>query len=186
MPFSLQKLLLLLLVSLGFLAVGFLAVGSIVTADELKTRFTTIVYADEKLLHEFNDEIFFRRGYLFPSRRKQSLTLYDDVAEKLDAIIERVELTLEMFPGDLKFTVTLLPDAEAVQRIYKGNYHKSVDYIAYYSPKEKTIYLSVKDINLTVLAHEIAHAVVDHYFEVPPPVKIHEMLAQHAAAHITD
>ena len=54
-----------------------------------------------------------------------------------------------------------------------------VDFIAFYSPKTKTVYFSLKDLYLKVFAHELAHAVIDHYFEKAPPTKIHEMLAQY-------
>jgi hypothetical protein len=48
------------------------------------------------------------------------------------------------------------------------------------------MYLSIRDVKLRVIAHEIGHVVVDHYFDVPPPVKIHEVLAQFAETHISD
>ena len=37
-----------------------------------------------------------------------------------------------------------------------------------------------------VLAHELAHVVVDLYFGVPPPQKIHELLAQFVETHLKD
>jgi predicted metalloprotease len=61
-----------------------------------------------------------------------------------------------------------------------------VNYLAFYSLSKKTIWISVDDANLHVLAHEIGHAVVDHYFKVRPPYNIHELMAQFVEKHITD
>lgn len=158
-----------------------------VLAAELETRFATIIYENQEILHEFNNEVSSGSGLmLFSSRRPTSLNIVDEVKNKLDGIVEKVELVLEMFPANLRFVVVLLPSDRDVQRVYLEKYQKKVDYIAFYMRKTKTMYLSVDDVSLTVLAHEIAHVVVDHYFDISPPTKIHEMLAQYASTHIYD
>lgn len=154
-------------------------------AGEIKGRYATIIYDDEELLRKFNDKIFLGRGLYFLSKKRKN-TVTEEIKDKTNVIVEKVEAVLEMFPEKLRFTIVLLPTAKDVQRVFKENYKKNVDYIAFYSPKQKTVYLSVKDIKLRVLAHEIGHVVVEHYFDVSPPVKIHELLAQFAETHITD
>ena len=80
----------------------------------------------------------------------------------------------------------LLKTSDDVNRIYKQKYGKKAHNIAYYSLAEDTIYISVDDARLRVLAHEIGHAVVDHYFKVRPPYNIHELMAQFAEKHVSD
>jgi hypothetical protein len=70
--------------------------------------------------------------------------------------------------------------------MYLAKYGKEANHIAYYSLREDTIYISVDDTKLRVIGHEIGHAIVDHYFEVRPPYKIHELMAQFSEKHITD
>ena len=156
------------------------------TAAELETRYAKVVYADEELLHTFNDEVFLGGGLFFFGRRPQQMTIQDEVRNKLNNVVEKVMAVLEMFPKKIRFTLVLLPTARDVQRLYRENYGKEVDFIAFYSPQHKTMYLSMADVELKVIAHEIGHVVVDHFFDVPPPVKIHELLAQFAETHITD
>ncbi len=91
-----------------------------------------------------------------------------------------------MFPDKMLITLVLLPDDDDVSDVYKIKYGKKQDNIAFYSLSEKTIYISVDDTNLRVLAHEMGHAVTDLYFKVRPPYKIHELMAQFAEKHITD
>ncbi|MBI5640011.1 MAG: hypothetical protein HZA17_06255 [Nitrospirae bacterium] len=152
---------------------------------ELKTQYATIIYEREELLRKFNKEISLGSlSYLM--RHKKSVTADDEIRNKLDVIVERVEAILDMFPGDLKFRIVLLSSESEVQRIYKMRYGTAADYIAFYAPKDKTLYISVDDIRLGVLAHELTHAVLDHYFGVSPPVKVHEVLAQFVETQLKD
>ncbi len=159
--------------------------ASISSGYELKTRYATIIYENEKLLRQFNREVSLGSlSYLI--RNKTSITADDEVKNKLDAIVERIETILDMFPKELKFKVILLPSDTDVQKIYRKKYGKNVDYIAFYSPREKTVFVSVNDISLGVLAHELAHVIIDLFYGIPTPVNIHEVLAQYVESHIRD
>jgi hypothetical protein len=152
---------------------------------ELKTRYTTIVYKTEDLLRKFNKEVSL--GSLsYIMRNTRSITAEDEAKNKVDVIIEKVESLLEMFPKNLKFRMMLLPGEKDVQRVYREKYRTEVDYIAFYSPQDETVYVSVEDVRRGVLAHELAHVVIDHYYGVPTPVRIHEILAQFAESHLED
>jgi hypothetical protein len=91
-----------------------------------------------------------------------------------------------MFPANLHLTVVVLPTRGDVAAIYRKKYGKNANHIAYYSLKEDTIYISVRDTSLKVIAHEIGHAIVDHYFQDRPPYTIHELMAQFTEQHIDD
>ncbi|MBW1940973.1 MAG: hypothetical protein JRI28_06320 [Deltaproteobacteria bacterium] len=152
---------------------------------ELKTRYTTIIYDDQKQLRKFDDKLYLGRlRYLL--RKRKDITVAEAVKNKVDLITEKVETVLEMFPNPLKFTLVLLSTPRDVQNAYQKIYGRKVNYIAFYSPKENTVFISVKRAKLRVLAHEFGHVVVENYFEVSPPAKIHEVLAQFAETHITD
>ncbi len=159
--------------------------SSVIFGYELKTRYITITYSNEEQLRRFNKEISLGSlSYLL--RNKKSITADDEIKNKLDIIVERVETILEMYPKEVKFTIALLSSDDEVQRIFRSKYGKNVDYIAFYSPRDKTIFVSVKDIELEVLAHEIAHIVIDFYYGTSTPTKIHEVLAQYVETHLKD
>ncbi len=166
---------------------GFLLVASAAAAfaSELKTQYTIVTYDKEEQLRKFNREVSFGSlSYLLRNRR--SITSDDEVRNKVDVLVERVEAILDMFPRDLKFRIVLLSNDREVQRVYKNRYGAAVDYISFYSPRDKTVYISVDDVRLGVLAHELAHVILDFYFGVSPPVKIHEVLAQFVETHLKD
>ncbi|MDQ7786789.1 MAG: hypothetical protein RDU01_04205 [Thermodesulfovibrionales bacterium] len=161
------------------------SLSSISWAHELKSRFTTIVYNSEDLVRKFNKELSLGRlSYLLKNR--PGITVEDEVGNKVDVIIERVETILEMFPRDVKFTIILLPSEDEVQAVYKNKYGRSVDYIAFYAPKDRILYISVRDVDIGVLAHEIAHVIIDFYYGISTPTKIHEVLAQYVETHLKD
>lgn len=156
-----------------------------ISGFDLKTRYVTIFYENEKLLTEFNKEI--RLGSLsYLLKNKKIITIEDEVINKVDVIVERVQDVLSMYPKEVSFKIVLLSKSNDVQVIFKNKYKRDVDYIAFYSPNDKTIYLSVKDIDLGILVHEVAHVIVDLYYGTPTPSKIHEVLAQYVEMHFAD
>lgn len=158
----------------------------IACGKELKTTYATISYSDDKLLSKFNKEIYLTRQLRLMLRNKKMFTIQDEVKGKVDLVVEKIESVLEMFPDVLSFNMNVLASAGEVQDVYMAKYGRRVDHIAYYSLKEKTIYISTEDASLPVMAHEIAHAVVDHYYKTPTPSKIHEVLAQYAEKYVSE
>lgn len=152
---------------------------------ELHTRYATIIYDDDNMLRKFNREVVTsgRFSRLFSSRK--NTTLEDEVRTKVDSIVKKVEAILDMFPANMKLRINLLPSTREVQDVYFRKYRKKTNFISYYSPQERTVYLSMKNVELRVFAHELAHAVIHHYFRVPPSSKIHEVLAQYVENQIT-
>lgn len=152
---------------------------------ELTSRYSTLVYEREDLLRTFNKEISLGSlSYL--TRNMRSITSDDEIRNKMDVLVERIEVVLDMYPKDVKVRIVLLSSDTEVQKVYKARYNRNVDFIAFYATKEKTVYVSVSDIRLGVLAHELAHMIIDHYFGVSPPVKIHEVLAQFVEKNLKD
>lgn len=154
-------------------------------AVDLETRFTTITYSDLDDLREFNDELYM--GSLGSGIRKDTGdSIEDEVIAKIDFIVEKVMTVLDMYPSGMKFSIVIRPDEKAVKQDFKLLYDIDVDYIAFYSPSKKTVFYSANNANIRVVSHEIGHVVVEHYFNISPPQRIHEVMAQFAEQHITD
>lgn len=151
-----------------------------------KSRYVTLHYSSKQILRDFNDNLNLGRKLSYHLRNKNIVTVEDEVLAKLDVLIEKAEVVLDMFPNKMHITFVLLPTRKDVAAVYQKKYGKRVNHIAYYSLSEDTIYISVDDTKLQVIAHEIGHAVVDHYFQVRPPYNIHELMAQFTEKHITD
>lgn len=153
--------------------------------EQLDSRYITLKYSGKEILRSFDKRIDLNSS-LTRLMRKNTVTVEDEVLAKTDAVVEKAEKVLDMFPDNLHFTLVLLPVQNDIAKVFYQKYNKNVNYLSYYSLSEKTIYISVDDANLNILAHEIGHVIVDHFFNVSPPYNIHELMAQFTAKHITD
>lgn len=111
----------------------------------------------------------------------------DVVKNRVDNIVERVSKLLDMYPSGLNFNITLYPKDKDVERAFLsmgGLRTFETSPIAFYSHKRRTIYVSLEKLSAGVLAHEIAHAIINVYFDIPPPERMQEILAQYVDRHL--
>lgn len=152
---------------------------------QINSRYVTITYTDVKSLRTFNDKLYMGNlRYLL--KGKKSETIEDEVKNKIDLIIEKVETVLDMYPAKLKFNIVIHSSTTGIQMEYQRLYKRIVNYIAFYSPGENTVFYSANNAKLRVVTHEIGHVIAENYFAISPPPKIHEVLAQYAEMHISD
>lgn len=111
--------------------------------------------------------------------RADNLSVEGQVSGKIDAIVERVETILDMRPRNFRIALFVLPDADSVRALYRKKFSREVDFVAFYSPAERAVYIAADEAKAVILAHEIAHAIIDQFFGVAAPAKIHELLAQY-------
>jgi len=168
-----------------FLLLILFSLVAIAEGEEVKSRYSLIRFEKQRQLRLFNKRLSLGSlAYLL--RSKHAVTVQDEVKNKIDVIIEKTETILEMYPNRFHVTLELLDSTSEVGKIYYSKYNQRAGYIAFYDPGDKTVYTSVDDVRLGVLAHELAHAIINHYFKVAPSVKIHELLAQYVEVHILD
>ena len=117
-----------LLSSLLFSALCLLLAES-VWGGQQKSRYATIVYSNMQVLQEFNDNLRLNRKLNY-AMRKNVVTVADEVLAKLDIIIEKVQIVLDMFPDYYHVSFVLLPDDDDVARVFKQKYGKRVNHIA--------------------------------------------------------
>ena len=155
-------------------------------ALELKTDYTTIIYPDKKTLHEFNDNLYLGRKLEFLLRRKSAVTLEDEVAAKVDILIVKAQEVMGMPIRNINFRIILHRSVKEMQKDYYRTKKKKVHYKAYYSLRHNLLNIGVNEVSLRILSHELGHVIIDHYFKIRPPGKIHEVLAQYCEINITN
>lgn len=129
-----------------------------------KTKYSTVHYADDKDI----DDFVWRLG-------GQKLEFLNDpqlASNRIDRIISRVESILDMWPENLLIPIYL----------YRGTLKPNK--VAFYEHKSKSIKVSIEYASDGVLAHEIAHAVINKHFSSSPPGKVEEILAQYVDKHL--
>ncbi len=109
-----------------------------------------------------------------------------NVIARIDNIMSRVQANLDMYPDNFRITILLLPDASALESVFRTYSLTGHVPLAFYAHKSGTIYVAVGSVTEGVLAHEMAHAVINAYFPVPPPARMQEILARYVDLHIRD
>jgi hypothetical protein len=129
-----------------------------------QTKYTTVYYSQDSDL----DDFLWKLG-------GQRLEFTQDTqlaSNRIDRLVNRVNLILDMWPNDFKIFINLERGALEFNKV------------AYYNEGAKTIHISVEYASDGVLAHEIAHAIISQYFSSPIPTKAKEILCQYVDAHL--
>ncbi len=101
------------------------------------------------------------------------------VADKVDVIFERAQDILGMHGFVNQIKIRLYKDKGQLEKVYYDIYKAKSNVRAWYTHKELTVYIQLEDLHEGMLAHELAHAVIDHFLMVPPPIETAEILARY-------
>lgn len=158
--------------------------------QRLETKHTVILYDTADTLSRFESSVGYKpEGYSFGgffSAAPKGDDLPKAVAQKVDGLYERVQEILDM-RGKLKKKVTLrvYPDRDALARAYQAfTGSPTLRVRAWYVYERNTVYLNGKDVHEGMVAHEVAHAIIDHYLMVRPPRATAEILARYVDEHL--
>lgn len=153
----------------------------------LETRYSYIRYTSFDNLTQFNDKINYGPNQWSLKRLfspADSDTLVDIVRKKVDMIYERVQEILDMRKKIKKVVINVYPDQKALHDSYRTIYGQPCNLRAWYIYEYHTIYLNVEDMHEGMLAHEMAHGVIDHFLSVRPPRATAEILARYVDSHL--
>lgn len=155
----------------------------------LRSNYFTIEYESsvnmKSVLSKLNQRGLFSGGFL-GSSSSSATTPAEEVAQRLDALLKRVEGILDMYPPNLKLAIKIFNDSGSLEDAYFRMLGTRKEYQAFYIYEYRTIFTSAYTISDSVMSHEMAHAVIDDYFSANPPPKIAEILATYVDAHLED
>ncbi len=153
----------------------------------VKTRYLTLHYQNVEDLDRFDRQIDFKDfsgtffGFL---KRGRSIDSFEDkMVKKLDALVQKVQRILDMRKA-IMINVKIFPDETALHAEYFKIYRKKKKLRAWYIYEYNTVYVNARDLHSGMLAHECAHAIIDHYLAVRPPRATAEILATYVDAHL--
>ena len=153
----------------------------------IKTAYFDILYEQDVNLKRVHKKLHGRRFYVSPGSKPPALSGFDEkVAFRLNLLFDRVKAILGMYPDEIGFKIKIFKDSQMAYDKFFEITKRKLKVKAFYSRKDKVMYTSESDISDSVIAHEMAHAICDHYFVVKPPVSAEEILARHVDAHLED
>jgi hypothetical protein len=103
---------------------------------------------------------------------------------KMEALYKRVQDILDMHKKMEKISINLYHNEEQLKDAYMRIYNQPCRIRAWYEFRHNTIYINVNDVHEGMLAHEMAHGIIDHYLLVRPPTATAEILARYVDSHL--
>ena len=163
-----------------------------------KTQRTEIHYQDPTQLRElerhlsFSPTKNFHQQYFFTPDPVQS-ALSPGLASKIDGLLARVSLILNLWPNKPnRLRIILLPNGKEVRQrwlalqpfLHDRPIFGYGSLSAFYEPLSRTICLSLADLHAGVMAHEMAHFILNESFSRRPPGPLQEEWAQYVEVNI--
>jgi hypothetical protein len=148
------------------------------------SNFCVLYYSPSANLEDLERELTKRPLYLDQAARYGEVTTSREICQRLDKLYNRVQDVLDMHPKTPKIKIKIFKDRDELNDEFVKIFGKPGDLRAFYVHKHGTIYTSESDIEDSVIIHEMAHAIIDHYFSVIPPDTVGEILAAYVDAHL--
>lgn len=154
----------------------------------LPTKYTLLCFQSERDLEHFDRNIDYSPGGGFKALFGGSggKDFKAKLIQKIDDLFVRAQEILDMRKYMRRVRIHIYPDKQSLQETYRREFKTHGEYRAWYLFEQHTIYLQIEDINEGMLAHEMAHAIIDNYLQVRPPSATAEILARYVDAHLKD
>ena len=155
----------------------------------LDTKYTAIHYHSVKDLKKFNSNIDYSissMGLKWLFKKKTPNNIENEIRLKVDAVYEKVQEILDMRKSMEKVTIYISHDKQELHFLYQNMFKKPCQLRAWYVYELNSVYVNADDIHEGILAHEIAHSIVDHYLLIRPPLATAEILARYVDGHLFD
>ncbi len=157
--------------------------------ETLKTKHVIVHYQSPSDLRRLNQKVDFSPGswglkglFVKPSPHE----VRSQTKETLDALYERVQEILDMRKRLKSVVIKVFSTKQQLHAAYDDIYGKPCRLQAWYIYETNTIYVTVEGLHEGILAHEMAHAVIDNYLLVRPPPATTEILAGYVDRHLFD
>lgn len=103
-----------------------------------------------------------------------------ELADMIDTLYAQVCDILDMHLYSLQINIKICPGDRDLSGLYNNLFGKDLGgRYSFYVYDNNTVYVSAEHFKQEIMGHEIAHGIINHYFVVPPPVKVQEVLAMY-------
>lgn len=117
------------------------------------------------------------RVYSNPRIYKPTDKVIESLISKIDLIFSRVSEILDMKPDTNNVSIKFVRTKQELSDEYEKIFGEGRPLKAFYVRRLNTIFMSEQTASEDVLAHEIAHAIIDNYFVILPPQRVQEILS---------
>lgn len=176
------KIILITLILLTGVASAWAIDDGFTDAKKLEGKYTVIDYLPEintaDLVQSLNmrssDKVLTGAPLIRKSSDESELAVF------LDSLFIQVSDVLDMHLYSLKINIKVCRSMDELKDIYKKMFMVELgNQKSFYVYDSGTIYVSGDSFKREIIGHEMAHAIISHYFVIPAPIKIQEVLAMY-------
>ncbi|MBW2117116.1 MAG: hypothetical protein JRF53_10645 [Deltaproteobacteria bacterium] len=156
-------------------------------SQSIETKHSTIRYDSINVLKKLDGKLDYSPGEwslgkLFSASGSEGPIA--SVKKKVDALFERAQEILGMRGKVKKVIINICANQRELHDAYYRITGRQCRIRAWYIFRTNRIFINVNDVHEGMLAHEMAHSIIDHYLMVPPPRTTAEILARYVDAHL--
>jgi hypothetical protein len=149
------------------------------------TKHTIVTFNSARDMATFNAAIKFGPSSLSSIFSSSSLQdSQNTLVRKVDALFQKVQRILDMRKEMRKIRIRVYSNAAQLHAAYEKIYKEKCEVRGWYVYEFNTVFLNVEDVHEGMLAHELGHAIIDHYLSVRPPRATAEILAKYVDMHL--
>lgn len=161
-----------------------LSIGQEGDWDFFESNFFIVYYRPDADLEQVKRKLETRILYFDQTARYGETSVQEEIGYRLDKLFNQVREILDMYPRIPKIKIKIFQDRTELNEEHLNIFGEMKEYSSFYVNGYHTIYTSEDDISDSVMAHEMAHVVIDHYFSIIPPKKMAEVLASYVDVHL--
>ena len=150
--------------------------------QQAPTCHTMILFQTVEDLENLNRRIDFS----VPEIKENTSDTVLTVSRKVDALFQRARQLLGMQCFVNRVNIRVYRNREQLDRAFFDLYQTQSHARAWYAHEKLTVYIQLEDFHEGMLAHELAHAIIDHYLIIPPPPETAEILARYVDTHLKE
>lgn len=147
------------------------------TSKRIESNYFTISIASGVDLDELTMKVAVPSSIVAIIREPRAFANSYELSDQLDtlflAVSEIMDVRLRKFHCELK----VCKDAAGLSDVAYTLFGQEIQTGGFYVVALGTLYIDAENISIHILGHELSHAIQVHYFVVPPPETIQEVLA---------
>lgn len=153
------------------------------SASKIEGRYFTIYYSQQIDISKLSQQLNITTADKILAGRNidNDIASEHGIAGMVDVLYSLVGDMVDMHVYNFKGNIKICRDQAQLNNIYRNLFDKDLlSYmVSFYVNDTSTIYISEENFRREVLGHEIAHAIINHYFVVSPPIKVQEILSKY-------
>jgi hypothetical protein len=157
-----------------------------------ETEHTVILYQNDKDLEVLDGRIDVPISQAPSECCREEAGVFAGLKRKIDQIFRNNQALLQMHGKIAKIAIFVYGTQREIKHAYDdivstydvspGCYNEHI--VGFYFHPKKSVYVSLDTVTEGIIAHELGHAIIDHYFIVRPPTNTAEILARYLDEHL--